>query len=526
MSLGHPLHTIVIGAGIGGLTTAALLLKAGHRVTVLEAHIYPGGSAGTFFHKGYRFDAGATLAGGFQPGGPHARVAEILGLQWQNRPVDPAWVVHLPGNQIVQWADPHQWREERQRIFPGSESFWLLQEHLAEVSWGLSSRHFPYPPSSTRDWIALVAAFHPNLISAVPFAFSKVSDLLPRSTNSELRTFLDAQLMISAQTHAGNANALYGSAALDLPRRGVNYFQGGIGSLAKTLADWIKTNGGDILYRQEVKRLHVKNGRVVGLSTNKGLDLAGDLFVGNLTPWGLFNLLGQDAPPSLAKEITRRKPTWGGFVLYLGLQADQLPRGIANHHQVVVDPLRPLGEGNSVFISLSPTSDPQRAPAGMRAATLSTHTVIAPWWQLRENDPDGYTRRKEEYTRRVLHAAEMAIPGFQSAVRFILPGTPVSFQYFTSRPQGMVGGFPQSSLFQVRGPSTGIPNLWLVGDSIFPGQSTAGVTIGAMRVATSILQQDRPFLLAGWQRRTGANRIDTVSSGKQKPYSAGMTAPQ
>ncbi|MBE2225458.1 MAG: NAD(P)-binding protein, partial [Anaerolineae bacterium] len=27
-------HTIIIGAGIGGLTTAALLLKAGHQVTV------------------------------------------------------------------------------------------------------------------------------------------------------------------------------------------------------------------------------------------------------------------------------------------------------------------------------------------------------------------------------------------------------------------------------------------------------------------------------------------------------------
>ena len=66
----------MVGAGIGGLTTAALLAKAGLDVTVLEAHVYPGGCAGTFYHQGYRFDAGATLAAGFEPGGGMTRLAE------------------------------------------------------------------------------------------------------------------------------------------------------------------------------------------------------------------------------------------------------------------------------------------------------------------------------------------------------------------------------------------------------------------------------------------------------------------
>jgi len=74
-------------------------------------------------------------------------------------------------------------------------------------------------------------------------------------------------------------------------------------------------------------------------------------------------------------------------------------------------------------------------------------------------------------------------------MRLCLPGTPVTFQYYTRRPLGMVGGFAQTSLFAARGPQTGIDNLWLVGDSIFPGQSTAGVTLGAMRVAAEVLRQ-------------------------------------
>jgi phytoene dehydrogenase-like protein len=74
-------HTLIIGAGIGGLTAGALLLKAGHRVTVLEAHVYPGGSAGTFYHKKYRFDAGATLAGGWYADGMPFVVAFIGDLR-------------------------------------------------------------------------------------------------------------------------------------------------------------------------------------------------------------------------------------------------------------------------------------------------------------------------------------------------------------------------------------------------------------------------------------------------------------
>ena len=96
-----PRRVVVIGAGVGGLTAAALLLKAGFDVTVLEAHVYPGGSAGTFFHKGFRFDAGATLAGGFAPGEPHTRVGECLGLEWPVQPVDPAWVVQVGGERSL-----------------------------------------------------------------------------------------------------------------------------------------------------------------------------------------------------------------------------------------------------------------------------------------------------------------------------------------------------------------------------------------------------------------------------------------
>jgi len=481
------MQVVVIGAGVGGLTAAALLVRAGYRVTVLEAHVYPGGCAGTFYHQGFRFDAGATLAGGFSPGGPHAQVAERLGLAWPVHPVDPAWVVHLPGQTVTQWADPARWREERQAAFPGTEGFWQTQEWLASIAWNLAARHFPFPPQSPRELAALAAALRPRTLPAAPYVLRRARDLIPAG-QAAFKVFLDAQLLIAAQTVSDDANALYGCAALDLPRRGVNHVRGGIGSLAQTLVDWIRARGGQVLYRQTVEAIDVQRGRAVAVRTNRHLRLPCDALLANLTPWGLAGLLGEDAPAGLQREVHTRPATWGAFTLYLGLDASRLPAGLPDHHQVVVDPARPLGEANSVFVSLSDPGDPGRAPAGMRAATLSTHTAIAPWLQLRASDEAAYLARRAEYAERMLSAAERAVPGLRAAATLCLPGTPSTFAFFTRRPQGMVGGFPQTSLLAARGPGTGLANVWLVGDSIFPGQSTAGVTLGGLRVAAAVMQ--------------------------------------
>ncbi|MCX7671455.1 MAG: amine oxidase, partial [Anaerolineae bacterium] len=146
----------------------------------------------------------------------------------------------------------------------------------------------------------------------------------------------------------------------------------------------------------------------------------------------------------------------------------------------------PPGEGNSIFLSLSLPDDPGRAPAGGRALTISTHTDLRPWWALYATDRSAYEARKAEYTERVLAAAAAVLPELRSAARLILPGTPISFQRFTGRSLGWVGGYPQTSLLRAWGPRLGA-GLWLVGDSIFPGQSVLATALGGMRVARQLL---------------------------------------
>lgn len=483
-------RVVVIGAGVGGLTAAALLAKWGHAVTVLEAHVYPGGCAGTFYHRKYRFDAGATLAGGFGPGGPHSVVGELLGIEWPVHPVDPAWVVHLPdGRAVTQWADPERWREERAAHFPGTEAFWRTQERLADASWKVSSRPFPWPPESMGDALRLGSAVTVSELGILPYLSRSLGSLTP-SRDPMFRAFLDSQLLISAQATSDQASALYGSAAIDLPRRGVNHVRGGIGQLAETLAAAVRANGGEVLQRQDVSAIALQDGRACAVTTTKGRRFECDLLLANVTPWALRALLGEAAPARLVRDVDHTlAPTGGAFMVYLGIDAAKFAArfpGAATHHQVVVDAGKPLGETNSVFFSLASADDTGRAPPGELPATMSTHTATAPWWHLHETDREGYEARKERYAEAMLDAISRALPGLRECITFRITGTPVSFQRFTRRPLGMVGGFPQTSIWRARGPRTGVANVHLVGDSVFPGQSTAGVTLSGLRVARQV----------------------------------------
>ena len=90
----------------------------------------------------------------------------------------------------------------------------------------------------------------------------------------------------------------------------------------------------------------------------------------------------------------------------------------------------------------------------------------------------------------LMTTADAFIPGLRDAADLILPGTPVTFQRFTRRVRGWVGGYPQTNLFRTHGPRLR-PGLWMVGDSIFPGQSVPAVALSGLRVAGQMLGENQ-----------------------------------
>jgi len=504
MTYTYDYDVIVVGAGIGGLTTGALLAHDGYRVLVAEGHIEPGGCASSFERKRpngdrFIFDVGATLFAGFGPGGAHHWVGQKLGIRWPVRRLEPAMQIWLPDRQVTRWGD-ERWLDERREAFPAqaweAEGFWHDQEQIADIAWRFAARQPPMPPEHLGDLVGMLPSVRPELAFLLPQLIRTVGRALDARgiTDRRLRTFIDGQLLISAQATASECSWVYGAVALDFARIGAHYVQGGAWSLAHTLAAALVRDGGELRCRCCVQRILTRGDHAVGVETDKGERLTARHVVGNITLWDAARLLGEAASRRFQQTVEVAPRGWGACTLYLGVDEAAIPAGLAEHQQVIADYDRPLGEANSVFISIHPPDDHRRAPDGQRAVTVSTHTAAERWWGWRTAEPARYREEKAVMAERMLDTMALALPNIRQHIRYQQVGTPFSFWRYTRRHQGMVGGLPQrlanSGFFSLGPRAAGVANFWLVGDSTFPGQSTAAVTQSGIRVYKAIRQNN------------------------------------
>ncbi len=254
---------VVVGAGIGGATTAALLAKRGHQVIVFDQAIVPGGCASTFQRRGYIFDVGATQVAGLEPGGIHHRIFNELEIDLPPATeCDPACAVFLPGETtpISVWRDPQRWQAERKQQFPGSETFWNLLQKLFEISWQFQSRDPVLPPRNLWDISQLLAAVRLDTLLTVPFTLATVGDalnLLGLGNDRRLRLFLDLQLKLYSQVTASETALLYAATALGVSQapQGLYHLNGSMQTLVDRLIASLERDGGKLFMRHQVTEI-------------------------------------------------------------------------------------------------------------------------------------------------------------------------------------------------------------------------------------------------------------------------------
>ncbi|NET49258.1 MAG: C-3',4' desaturase CrtD [Merismopedia sp. SIO2A8] len=492
----HQERVVVIGAGIGGLTAAALLAHRGYSVLVLEQAAVAGGCASTFKRRGFTFDVGATQVAGLEPGGIHHQIFTELGIPLpEAQPCDPSCAVFLPNETtpINVWRDPDQWRKERLQQFGGSEKFWDCLARLFDASWAFQQREPILPPRNLWDVWQLMKAVRLGTLRTVPYVFSTVGQLLQFYRvrgDQRLKTFLDLQLKLYSQVDADETAVLYAATALAVSQepQGLFHLKGSMQVLSDRLIQSIQANGGRILMRQTVNHIYTKKGHVTGvavrnLKTREDWDIDAEHVVANVTVQNLIQLAGHALPQAYRQRIEKLPPGSGAFVVYLGVKQEAIPENCPPHLQFLYDYDGPIAENNSLFVSVSRPGD-GRAPEGCATIIASTFTDVACWRKAKD-----YNDLKKSYHKEAIARLSAFFTLNADTIIHQEAATPRTFSRYTAREDGIVGGIGQR--IPTFGPfgfanRTPVQNLWLVGDSTHPGEGTAGVSYSAMTVVRQI----------------------------------------
>ena len=490
---GEAFDLVVVGGGMGGLATAALARASGLRVALLEAHTRLGGCAGYFARGPYHFDAGATALMGLKPGEPLGELLAAVGLDF-SAVETPGYRACLPDRELTITPDAPAFEAACASAFPGKDGakrrFWRLQEAVGDRLFRAAARVPRLPMRSPGDALHDLRVLGVGgLLAASTWLVTveNVLKLLGLNDDVPFRSLVAMLLQDTAQAGPETVPFANAAACLHAYRLGMSRPRGGMKALAEGLGSRFAAMGGDLRTATKVDRVEPlagTGGFVV--TTRRGHRLVADQVAFNLPLDLAASLLGRDLEGRLARRERQSRAEWSAFTGYVAFPRSITPDDGPLFHQVLQSYDRPIHDGNNVLVSLSPPGDEGYGPEDLRIATMSTHVRPGEW---RDLDRPSHEAKKADYGQRMLAALGRAIPGAPEALVHAEFASPRSFARYTRRTDGAVGGPPvsrsNSNLLAVGADVLG-PKLWVVGDSVFPGQGTMAVVLSAMRVVERI----------------------------------------
>ena len=488
---------IVIGSGMGGLTTAALLSELGWKVCVLEQHYTAGGFTHSYERNGYEWDVGVHYIGDVGTQTRTRRMFDFLSdgkLEWS--PMDVEYDRFYIGDKVFNAkAGKKEFRDNLIRQFPNEQQ--AIDEYLKLLASSGGALSAFGMGRAMKPWQQSLAQ---------PFLNWKTPDVFFRTTYDVLSELTDDQDLIAVlcgqwgdmglppkkstfMVHAMIArHYLYGGF----------YPVGGAWKIAESIIPKIQAAGGEVFTYARVNQILVENGRVCGVEMKDGHRIECECVISSA---GIDNTFHHLLPAHVVeqsgyeKKLERVQPSFAHLGIYIGLKETAEQLGLpktnfwiypSNDYDSAVDAFMENRDAPFpvVYISFPSAKDPDYLN---RHPGTSTIEIVAPapyewfakWrdqtWGKRGEDYESF---KAEFGERLMQHLYDKLPQVRDKIDYFEVSSPLSTEWFGGYRHGELYGLAHTTERMRQKwlrPQTKIPGLWLTGQDIL----TCGVT-GAM----------------------------------------------
>lgn len=483
--------TVIIGAGVGGLSAAIRLAAAGQRVLILEQNAQVGGKMGEVTEAGFRWDTGPSvitmrhvLEDLFRAAG--RRLEDYLTLL----PVEPLTRYFYPDGVVLDATrDLPRMAEQIERIEPRD-----VEGYLAYLSYAARLHRITGPAFIYGDPVSLRTFRQAPLHDWVHVDGWRT---MHRAICSFVRSPHLRQLLGRFATYVG-ASPYRAPATLNVIAHveltgGVWYPQGGVYAIARALERLARELGVEIRTGVRAERIEVRQGRAAGVIA------AGDFIparhvLSNVDIAATYARLlpSGTAPARTLRTLTEAEPSVSGFILLLGVRSEHPQLA---HHNIFfcADYAREFDDiftrglppsDPTVYVAITAKRDPAHAPPGCEN-----------WFVLVNAPPLGprfdWAQRAGEYRDHVL--ATLAQRGVDIRERIVVEKmlTPLDLERLTGARRGALYGAssndPLAAFHRPPNRSREVPGLYFAGGAVHPGGGVPMVMLSGAAAARRIL---------------------------------------
>jgi len=492
-------NIVIIGAGIGGMSAAARLAKAGHEVTIYENSDRSGGKCRTEWFGDYAFDTGPSLLtlpavyrDLFLKTGK--RIEHVLNI----KPVDPAFNYHFSDGSSVLFpnlSNPNTYNEIEKSYGLVASNQWKELISRAERMWEVSRE--PFIESELNSIFSLLK--RKNLLRDIkeiaPFtSLRKLSEKL--KLDPHLQMIVDRYATYTG-SDPRSAPAVLLTIAFVESTFGAWHIEGGVGQLSTALEQRCSDLGVKFKFNTLVSQILVNNNHATGIKTSDGKEFKADLVVANSDAEYIYNKLlanNVNAARSERRKLKFATKSLSGFSLLLGLDNSKGKAFPIDHHNVYF-PNNYDAEFDDVFTKQIPVQDPTIYICAPKDPHMTKGENKEAWFVLvnapRHQVVGGWDWREggAEYAQKIIQKLDDLGLNVSSRLDFMKYRTPADLENYAMAPGGSIYGSSSNSAasaFLRTKNRSKIKGLFCVGGSSHPGGGLPLVGISAEIVANAI----------------------------------------